>query len=99
MDSFKKEHMTNRYVRSEDMIYSNMNGDVVMMGIEQGKYYAINGIGSRIWELLKNPITLDEIVNIICADYDVDIAICQSDLHTFIEKMCEHRLVLLVKSE
>jgi hypothetical protein len=76
-----------------------MNGDVVMMSIEQGKYYAINGIGSRIWELLKTPITLDEIVNIICADYDVDIAMCESDLHAFVEKMCEHNLVLLVQSE
>jgi hypothetical protein len=70
-----------------------MDGETVMMSIEKGEYFGIGGVGSRVWELLENPVTLEDIIETICEEYEVDAAACSRDIKTFLEKLLQTGLV------
>ena len=81
-------------VRQPDLVATDMDGETVMMSIERGEYFGLNSVGSRVWELLARPTSLDELVARICAEFRVDEATCRSDLHTFAEDLLKNGLVI-----
>jgi hypothetical protein len=88
---------TSLITRNPDLVASKIDGDVVMMSIEQGQYYGITGVGSRAWELLASPIAVEDIVRVICDEYDAEEDTCLSDMQSFIEQLHELGLVTVVK--
>ena len=46
--------------RAEGLVSSEIDGEVVMMSVDQGKYFGINSVGSRIWSLLESPVSVKE---------------------------------------
>ena len=82
--------------RNPNLVAADIDGDLVMMSIEQGEYFGITGVGSRVWELLATPITVADIVRVICAEYAVDEARCQADMQTFVEELIQLGLVSVV---
>ena len=38
--------------RNDDIIFSDMGEETVMMSIDKGEYYGLDPVGRRIWELL-----------------------------------------------
>ena len=69
------------YVRNPYLVSADMDGDTVMMSIEQGEYFGLGGVGSRIWALLEQPVLQATIVFTICSEFDVDEATCQADVN------------------
>ena len=75
--------LSTRLQRNPDLMSAEMDGELVMMSVENGAYYGIGGVGSRIWTLLAAPISLTEIVQAISRDYEVDAATCEADVLAF----------------
>jgi len=75
--------------RNSNLVAADIDSDLVMMSIEQGEYFGITGVGSRVWELLAAPITVADVVRVICAEYAVDEATCQADMQAFIEELIQ----------
>jgi hypothetical protein len=44
-----------------DLVTSDLEGEVVM-SIESGNYFGLNPVGSRIWELIEQPVKVAEVV-------------------------------------
>jgi hypothetical protein len=85
--------------KNRGIISSPMDNETVMMSIEKGKYYGIDSIGTRIWELLDQPLSIDELCEILPAEYDVEPDQCRADVTGFVEKMLEKELVRLPDSQ
>ena len=55
--------------------------------------YTLTEIGSRIWSLLQEaPISLDQIVSVVCAEYDVSAEVASEDAAAFIDTLVAKRL-------
>ena len=94
---FSKElGLNNTVVHAQGLVAADMDGETVMMNIETGKYYGLDGIGSCIWELIEEPHTVCEVVHALLADYDVDEKTCQNDVVAFLNKLCNQGLVDIV---
>ncbi len=85
--------ISTQYRRDSDIIATDMDGDTVMMSIERGEYYGIGGVGSRCWELLAEPMSVEALVKTICAEFDVDKATCQKDMQAFVDELLRLCLV------
>lgn len=48
-----------------------MGGETVLLDLSQGAYYSLNGVGSRVWELLAEGMTLAEVSETLLAEYEV----------------------------
>ncbi len=84
-----------QFVRNPDLIATDMDGDTVMMSIERGEYYGVSGVGTRIWELLGEPVTISNIVTTICAEFEINEATCQEDAERFISELMDNGIVLV----
>ena len=80
-------------VRHPDLVAAEMDGDLVMMSVEQGEYYGVGGVGPRVWELLEEPVSIDGITVTICSEFDVEEDRCREDMALFIHQMFEMGLV------
>jgi hypothetical protein len=82
-------------VRSSDMLATDMDGDLVMLSIERGVYFGISGVGTRIWELLEQPVTIGSLCETICSEYDVDGSVCQADTLAFVSTLLQNGVACL----
>ena len=52
---------------------SNVAGETVILGMEDGQYYGLNPVGTRIWDLLRDgPHTVGVIIAQLLEAYEVD---------------------------
>jgi len=79
--------------RNPDLVAADLDGELVMMSAEAGRYYGISGVGSRAFELLSSPISVDKLVDIITTEYDVTPAECRRDMRAFVEALLKNGLV------
>jgi len=73
-----------------------MDNETVMMSIENGEYYGINSVGSRIWELLDQPRSILELTDLLLEEFDVPENECQQDVMEFVEKLVEKKLLIVL---
>lgn len=78
-----------RITRSPDLVATEMDGDIVMMHIKSGQYFGISGVGPRIWALLEQPTTLDELTSAIVNEYVVDEQTCRTDIQVFVKALLD----------
>lgn len=76
-------------------ITADLDGEKAMMSVEEGKYYGLNSVGSRIWELLDRPITVEDLVEKLMQEYQVDEDTCFREISIFLNKMGQERLISL----
>ncbi len=70
----------------EGNIVSNMNGEKVMLSVQNGKYYNLGELGGEIWDQLEKPITIEALVTELMKQYQVERVQCEQ--HT-IEFVCQ----------
>ncbi|MCR8746858.1 lasso peptide biosynthesis PqqD family chaperone [Romboutsia lituseburensis] len=67
-----------------DLDATDLDGEIVMMDLDKGQYFALNGVGSRIWQELEQPIKVGEIVDTLIGEYDVDRETCEKSVLEFV---------------
>lgn len=80
--------------RGAEHVEAQMAGQTVMMSIPRGKYFAVEGTGQRIWELMAEPVTVGEIVDRLVEEYDVDRDRCAGEVINFLGELLQNGLTL-----
>jgi hypothetical protein len=75
------------------VLFSDVEESIMMMDIEKGSYYSLDGPAARIWALLETPRTLPEICAVLVDEFEVEPDACASDTAEFVEEL--HRLELV----
>lgn len=85
--------MTLKIKRNPEIDDADIDGDKVMMNIDKGQYYMINEIGSDIWSILENEITIEELLNKLIDKYDIDKETCKTDVIEFLGRLSDEELI------
>jgi len=80
-------------VQSRDPVAVEVDQAVVMMGLEQGKYYGLEGVGGRIWSLIEEPRSVRAVCDVLVAEYEVERGICLREVTSFLTEMAREKLV------
>ena len=80
-------------VRSRELVSSEIDDEIVMMSIENGKYYGLNEVGSCIWRMLEKPHSVADIIKQILLDYEVDPAACEEDVMRFLRQLDDDNIL------
>lgn len=83
-----------KYQISPEVLFSKIDDEVIIMSIEADSYFGLDPVGSRIWELLEQPATMDELVSQLVQEYDVGEAECRQDAQDFVTEMVARGLIL-----
>lgn len=85
--------MTVAYVRRPDLRAVEMDGELVMMGQEQGEYYGLKDVAASLWHHLAEPRTLDELCKLVATEYDVSEDDCRDDIAVFLDELVAKKLI------
>lgn len=80
-------------VQSQDLVVSELDGYTMLMSIEEGKFYSISPVGTRIWQHLEQPCRLAAVGEALKAEFDVPVERCHAELLAFVTRLAEERLV------
>jgi len=70
------------------------DGEVVLLHLDSRTYYSLNPTGERIWQGLKEGLTLREISRRLQEEFDVDQDKANSSVLDLVKELCDHNLAL-----
>ncbi len=78
---------------AEGILYQELDGESVMLNYESEKYFHLNDVGTRIWQLLGESGDTETALKRLLAEYDVDEATLRRDLADIIGRLSAAGLV------
>jgi hypothetical protein len=73
-------------------------GELVILHATQGKYYGLNSVGARVWDLIKLPRTASEIATVLSAEFDVQEEQACQDVLQVLDELLVQGLVQIQQS-
>ena len=81
--------------RSPSVLTAEVDGEIVMMSVKQGRYFGLNDIGSDIWKRIEPPCSFATLIEGLAADYDADCATIRTDVQNLLSHMMKYDVVWL----
>lgn len=82
-------------IRTATTLSTNMDDEIVILDTAQGKYYGLDGVGARVWEILKTPHSFVELKNAVLEEFEVDADQCELDLVDLLGSLRDSGLVII----
>ena len=82
-------------LRSQSVLTAEVEGEMVMLSIEQGCYYGLDDIGSDIWGRIEPPCSFADLIDKLAVDYDADRATIAADVRGLLARMAAQNVVRL----
>lgn len=79
---------------SSQALARQVGEELVLLDLASGTYFGLNPVGSRIWALLDQVVSIDEICQRLEAEYDVTPEILRDDVESLLMQLLEKGLVL-----
>ena len=73
--------------RDPEQIFSEIEGEVVLLNIETGRYFKIDEIGSDIWEMIEEQTKVSDLCIKLSKEYEITPEECQPDVIAFLEQL------------
>jgi len=87
--------LDNTVIQKKGLDATDMDGEIVMMDIDRGKYYSFNEVGSRIWNIIEKPLMVKEIVPILLNEFEVDEKTCEDSVLDFLSRIYNDELICI----
>jgi hypothetical protein len=68
-------------------------GEAVILSLDTKILRGLNSVGSRVWDLIDGRRTLDDIVDVVVAEFDVERTQAAQDIETFLRQLIDKGLV------
>ena len=85
-----------RFCVSDEVLSQEVNGETVLLDLEGESYFALNAVGTRIWQLLQSEQTLAEVLDTLSAEYDVGREQLEIELSELLGQLTDAGLVVLL---
>jgi len=80
-------------VASKEQLASSIGGETVILGLQSGRYYGVDRVSARVWQILQEPSRVADICNTIVSEYAVDRHVCEADLLALLGQMADGNLI------
>ena len=75
-------------VRKDDgLLTTVVDDELIGMSVEQGACYGLNGVGTRIWDLLAEPRSVDSLCDALAGEYAVEREQCFAEVVDLLEEL------------
>jgi hypothetical protein len=78
---------------AERAVFEVLDGEAVILDLDSGRYFKLNPVGSRIWELIKEHGDISRVRDEVIAEFDVDDDRLAADLDVFVDRLRERGLI------
>ena len=76
-----------------ELLTTVVDGELIGMSVERGACYGLNGVGTRIWDLLEQPRSIDSLCEELVREFDVEPEVCLREVLELAEELRAEGLV------
>ena len=80
--------------QGERILTQQAAGTVVLLSLDTGEYYALNEVGSRVWELCDGTRRVSEVVALLCQEYAAPAETITADVLELLQDLAHEQLVV-----
>ena len=80
--------------RKADLLFNEIDGELVMLSLENNEYYGMDEVASRIWTILEKPISFKELINKLLEEYEVHEPQCIENTLSFLNTLSKKKLII-----
>lgn len=80
-------------VAIKEQMSSDMGEETVILNLKTGVYHSLNAVGTRIWSLLQEAKTANDILDVIVNEYEVERDCCERDLLMLLQELANEKLI------
>jgi len=70
-----------------------LDGEAVLLNLDNGRYYSLNRVGTAAWELMTGDRPLAEIHSAICDRFNVTEEVASRDLVALVTRLRQEKLI------
>lgn len=76
-----------------NVLFRELEGEGILLSLDSGKYFGLDAVGTRIWQLLATGPTLGGVCDTLAAEFDAEPATIEVDLLALLTELSTHGLV------
>ena len=80
-------------VAAKEQLFSDLGGEAVILNLKTGVYHGLDAVGARIWHLLQETITVDDILKTLLEEYEVEPERCMQELSVLLQELADQKLI------
>ena len=80
-------------MRSTDVSARTIGDETIVLNLPTSRYFTISGVGTRLFELLAEDTSLEELVGTIVDEYEVDPETARRDIEAFLDRLRDAQLL------
>ena len=84
---------TNAYQRNEEIVFSENDGTIYALNPEIGHCFSFTGPSARIWVLIGDKMTVDDLVGALMNEFTIDEVACRQEVSTYLASLVDEGLV------
>jgi len=77
----------------ERVTWDEIDGETLIINVETGYYFSLDGVGSLIWSMLAAGVDERDMVASIVSEFDVEESTARTDLQALIDALVSEELV------
>ena len=81
--------------RKGDWLSAKVGDELVMMSAGQGHYIGLSEVGARIWELIAEPMQLDDLCAQLRREFEVTPQTCRAEVRAFLDDLAAQQAAAL----
>ncbi len=81
-------------INTPKIVHETIDGETVILNLDSGNYYSLDGIGADIWALVENNVAMNGIIECIRNGYDGVQEEMEAAINTFIAHLMQEDLIM-----
>lgn len=81
------------HLRSTDISARTIGDETIVLSLPTSRYFTITGVGTRVFELLAEDTSLDDLIGTVVEEYEVDPATARRDIEAFLDRLRDAQLL------
>jgi Coenzyme PQQ synthesis protein D (PqqD) len=85
--------MSQRYGVNPKIVNETIDGEVIMLNLDRGRYYSLTRSGAEAWDALRNLATPAEIVDHLHGHYAAERSEIEAAVRRLVDDLCREELI------
>jgi len=90
---------TRRVRVAAGVLSREVHGEAVLLHLDSGEYFGLDGMATRMWQLLSELGDVQRVESMICEEYDVEPESASKDVNALVSQLLEKRLLEIAGPE
>jgi hypothetical protein len=79
----------------EDVMFSEVDGESVIMHMQSGRYFGLNSVSTDIWNHLENKVSFSELIEFLMEEYEVNKEQCTNETRNIINALLKLKFLAI----